>query len=367
MRKQAYYKRLIDTNTIPTVVFGTKKRFHERCKGNITHQQWRDARDNRLVSRGDKTKNGNPNLRVIVTGTETFLEISTLERTGANRAVKKRIPLYLPQKLSKKTGAVNGRDYKSMLLEYLQTGGAYQVELLKRDGVYHCHITFDESMVMDYKPIHTAHAHLIGIDTNPDGFALTKIHRNGNYSEARYMSQHELQYARSNRRENLCGELVKEVVAYAVAHECAVAFEDLKFSKDKDVERKFARISHQFVYRKLLLALERECIRKGIEYVKVKPQYTSKIGLYKYCHQYGIDVHNGAALVIARRAYGFREVVPKALKERFHPQSKTGWGQWSQISNQIEEKTRNLAKVLEQKGGTGFWLQHREKILSVED
>ncbi len=44
--------------------------------------------------------------------------------------------------------------------------------------------------------------------------------------------------------------------------------------------------------------------------------HTSKIGLYKYCHQYGLDVHNGAALVIARRSYGLKENVPKLLRDK---------------------------------------------------
>lgn len=60
--------------------------------------------------------------------------------------------------------------------------------------------------------------------------------------------------------------------------------------------------------------LESACIREGVEIIKVKPQFTSKIGLYKYCHQNGMVVHNGAAMVIARRSYNLKERVPKILK-----------------------------------------------------
>lgn len=39
---------------------------------------------------------------------------------------------------------------------------------------------------------------------------LTMVDNKGNYKCHMYLKQHELLYARSNRRKNLCGELVKK-------------------------------------------------------------------------------------------------------------------------------------------------------------
>ena len=124
-------------------------------------------------------------------------------------------------------------------------------------------------------------------------------------------------YARSNKRKNLCGELCKKVVEVAKEKGLGVAVEDLKFRRDTDVNSKFSRIKHQFIYCMLLSMLQMACLREGIEFVRVKPQYTSKIGLYKYCHQYGMVVHNGAAMVIGRRSYKIKEKIPKILKDKF--------------------------------------------------
>jgi predicted transposase len=107
-RKLNYWKNFIDTNTIPSVTFGTKKMFLRRCKDLICNKEWKDCRNNRFYSRGDKSKCGNPNLRVIIKDNMSFLEISTLEKTKTNRAIKIQVPIYLPQKLSKKTGKING-------------------------------------------------------------------------------------------------------------------------------------------------------------------------------------------------------------------------------------------------------------------
>ncbi len=231
-RKQEGLKRHIDNGTIPSIIFGTKRMFYKKCKGTITNEEWKACRNNHIYSRGDKTKNGNPNLRVVIIKGMSFLEISTLEKTDTNRAIKIRIPLYIPQKLSKKTGKVNGINYREMFLNYLKYGEAYQVEIIRRNNKYYVHITFEEyvSNISD-----KSSTERIGIDTNSDGFAITAIDNKGNYKWHSYLSNHELLYSRSNRRRNLCGELVKEVIASALEKNLKLAIEDLKFKDDRDV------------------------------------------------------------------------------------------------------------------------------------
>jgi IS605 OrfB family transposase len=342
------------------VVFGTKAMFLKRCKGLISHDEWINCRNNRIYSRGDKTKNGNPNLRVVIREDMSFLEISTLEKTDKNRSIKIQVPLYIPQKLSKISGKVNGINYRDLFLRHLETKEAYLVEIIRKYGKYFCHITFEAPEV---GVLYTGHKGVIGIDTNPDGFALTMIDNKGNYKTHRYLKQHELLYARSDRRTNLCGELVKEVVKIAKNNGTGLAIEDLKFKDDRDVSGKFSRIKHGFIYSTLLSMLESACYREAIEVVKVKPQFTSKIGLYKYCHQYGMDVHNGAAMVIARRSYNFKEKVPKLLKdklvENIHPfNQKNEWSRWSFINKRLLNIERQVKKP-------GFWIDSRKKLLSI--
>ena len=125
-------------------------------------------------------------------------------------------------------------------------------------------------------------------------------------------------------------------------------------------------MNSQFVYATLLAMLERSCLRNGVEFVKVKPQYTSKIGLYKYCHQYGLDVHNGAALVIARRSHGFKESVPKLLRDKLVKKPKlfeqtNEWSQWSTINRQITK----LFKKRKEVNTPGLWLVRRKELLGI--
>ncbi|MDR3586845.1 MAG: transposase [Desulfosporosinus sp.] len=364
-RKLDYWTAFLTTKTIPPVTFGTKKMFLRRCKGLITKKEWSDCRNNRYYSRGDKSKCGNPNLRVVFKDGLSFLEISTLEKTVNNRAVKILLPVYLPQKLSKKTGKVNGVHYRKLFMDSLERREAYQVELIRSEGKYYAHITFKE---LEARVIYTGHLNMMGTETNSDGFALTKINNIGNYQGHTYLKQHELTFCRSNRRTNLCGELVKQAVDTAKAKHCGIAAADLKFKNDIDVSRKLSSGTNQCVYSKLLTMLERNCWRNGVEFVKVKPQYTGKIGLYKYCHQYGLDVHNGTALVIARRSYGFKETVPKLLRENLVSLDKVTifnqtneWGQWSEISKQVNK----LFKKGKEVNTPGLWLVRRKLLLGI--
>jgi IS605 OrfB family transposase len=360
-RKLNYWKNFIDTNTIPSVTFGTKEMFLRRCKDLISNKEWKDCRNNRFYSRGDKSKCGNPNLRVIIKDNMSFLEISTLEKTKTNRAIKIQVPIYLPQKLSKKTGKINGINYRELFLNYLKTGEAYQVEMIKKNDKYYCHITFE---LPKAEITCTGHYGMIGIDTNPDGFALTMIDNKGNYKWHTYLKQHELLYAKGNRRENLCGELVKQVTLIAKTYGVGIAIENLKFKNDKDVSGKFARIVNSFIYSKLLTMLESACYRKGIELLKVHPAYTSKIGLYKYCHQYGMVVHNGAAMTIARRSYKFKERVPQILIDKYVNEKYKDkfsyyheWKKWSMIDKNIKKK--------DEVKRPGFWIVNRKKLLGI--
>lgn len=107
--------------------------------------------------------------------------------------------------------------------------------------------------------------------------------------------------------------------------------------------------------------LESACIREGIEIVKVKPQITSKIGLYKYCHQYGMVVHNGASMVIARRSYKFKERVPKILKDKLVKDldkfnKKNEWSKWNEINKDIKRKVGE---------NPDLWLVNRKRILGL--
>jgi len=195
------------------------------------------------------------------------------------------------------------------------------------------------------------------------------IDNKGNYKWHYYLKNTELLTAKGNRRINLCGEMIKILILIAKSYGCVISIEDLKFINDRDVHSKIARKTAQFCYRIMLNMIESDCFKNGIELIKVKPQYTSKIGLYKYCQQFGLDVHNGAAMVIARRSYGFKEKIPRLYKKLYKPLPviKKGELTYENISYSNEwANWANVSKIMKMVLGKDcyprFFIENRKDI-----
>ena len=122
-----------------------------------------------------------------------------------------------------------------------------------------------------------------------------------------------LTYSSTNRRNNLIGEVACDIVLIALSKGKGLVIESLNFVK-KNKGKRFNRMSHNFVYRRLLESIERRAIKCGVAIKRVHPAYTSIIGKYKYATSLGLSFHQAAALVIARHGLGFRERIPKKIQ-----------------------------------------------------
>ncbi|MQL54040.1 IS200/IS605 family element transposase accessory protein TnpB, partial [Desulfofundulus thermobenzoicus] len=124
-------------------------------------------------------------------------------------------------------------------------------------------------------------------------------------------------YSRGYRRTYLIGVLAKVVVDMAKALGKPIALEDLDFGKDRlGTDRKFNRMAANFPFKKIIEAVMRRAPREGVGVKPVRPAHTSTIGYYKYMERYGVIIHHAAALVIARRAIGFKERITGELKAK---------------------------------------------------
>ncbi len=378
----AFYQQHVEAGTFPPVVFGTKKRWGDRFKTlddplaeQKRQQAWREVwderRNGRLSARGDRTKKGNPLLRVSEGPNHWMLDISLdvlkpgKPNAKAPRYAKLAIPLYIARKVSKKTGQVKGRDYEGLLRRVLASGDPYQVEILRRHGRYQVRITVEEVPA----PIQTDPRHgWVGVDTNSTFLALCHVLPDGNACAFATMGDPRLFDVRSTQRDALVGRLAVETVQWAKDRGGGLVIEDLQFIHDRDVSAKFNRVTHQFNYRALLTAVERQAAREGVALRKVKPAYTSIIGRFKYQPQYGISVHHAAALVIGRRGglKVWRENVPKDLRQWMQAQDqwndatyrKTDWSAWNRLNRALTAALKKRQQYLT------AWLGYRKRLLT---
>jgi len=270
------------------VIFGGKKNWNKRIKGKISNQEWKDKRDNQIYSRGDRSKKGNLNIRLLNNNGGLYLRV-----TIGNRKFEE-YKLFIPEK------------FQEQLLSLFSAKKAYNVRLLRKDEQHY-------RVIIDYEienpdTIIDFSKGVIGIDANPDRVAFSNINRNGNLIKCSTILNNRMFFASRNKRDYEIGNVVKKIIKYAIDWHKGVVFENLKFKKVFENQgRRFNRIKSNFVWKKLLTLLERKCIENGIMYKKVNPAFTSVIGKLKYQRMYNLSIHESASYVIGRRGLGFNE------------------------------------------------------------
>lgn len=339
-KKMAELNSHLENGTMPKVVFGGRRLWRKVCRGRATREEWRHARRNRLYARGDETKGGNPNMKVSFRDREFRLTVTVshlseqvgeddLGRPKMSRAPKVEGKLWLPEK------------YWDLVRVWLAMKLPYTVELIRApEGRYLVHLTLDLGGV----PEPDFAKGCLALDTNPDGVALCNVGATGrpepwpedfsipypgNLGKYEgefkvttypngflYIRVPDLAYASGFRRDYLIGVLAKVVVDIAFFLGKPIVLEDLNFGKDRlDTNKKFNRMAANFPFAKMVEAICRRAAKEGVPFKLVPPRHTSTIGYWKYMNRFAVPVHCAAALVIGRRAMGFKERITRELKQ----------------------------------------------------
>ena len=297
------------------LVFGSRELFEKLKKKHLTgkrreklRQRWEERRYYYLYSRGEKSKNGNLNLRFVW-----------------KDSLKLRINLgdgeYVWAKVVRIAKKSNDKwiDFTWRLLEAEKSGEwfAYNVRLKVRNGKFYAQVSWEEKTV---EPVITKAYGVMGIDINayPFHLALAYVSTDGNLEKFERIDLREMEGKTQNQREHIAWHIARQVVERALESGKAIVVEDLqKVPKGRrgDGLAKLRRKFHKWAYRSVLEKIEVYAKRMGVQLIKVNPAYTSIIGKLKYSPMLGIDKDVAGAYVIARRGLGFEERLPKNYRE----------------------------------------------------
>lgn len=390
-KKLSELKTHVKNGIVPKVIFGGKRLFRQVSRKRISRDDWRAARRNTLYVRGDRSKGGNPNLKITESGPHFRLSV-TLSHRSEQRGVDR-----LGRPNMTRSPRAEGRlwiplKHRDLLRRVLAERLPYTVELKRGlDGRYRVHITFS---LPAPTPNTETLSGFLGIDANPDGLAVANVGRDGNpvpWPEGfavpypanlgkydgefqirikphgfLYLRIPELAHARGNRRTYLIGVLAKAVVDIARALGKPIALESLFFSQGRlDTDRAFNRMASNFPYARLIEATCRRAEKDGVYVRFVNPAYTSTIGAIKYKKHFGVTVHEAAALVIGRRALGFREKISRRLRLAIARRLKGTFGpaEGTRMTRKAEPACARRGRVFEcearlkRQGGLAPWQQ----------
>lgn len=264
------------------VIFGGKRNWHRLQTGTITKEQWQHLRNNQLYSRGDKTKKGNPNIRIDLVNNKILIN------DPSKRGKWLEGSLYFP------------KEFRNINLT------CYECRIMRSENnKYTVNISWQEPD----PPKISVNDGAIGIDTNPDGLAVVDVDGQGNLVKHFYEGSQRIQYARQDKRKYDVSIIAKNVVDYAIKVNKTIILEKLKFKTPKGTKtyKKSNRMKHNFMFSQLVDAVVSRANKYGIPTTLVNPGYTSIIGILKYLNMYSLNRHTAAAFVIARRGLGIKE------------------------------------------------------------
>jgi len=298
------------------LVFGSRELFEQLKKKHLTgkrreelRQKWGERRYGILYSRGEKSKEGNLNLRLVNLNNQWHLRINL----GNGEYVWAKVIRSATRKTDKWIGFISDLEYAGKTDKWFP----YTVRLKLRNGKVYAQFSREEKFP---EVTVTKDNGVIGIDINAYPFHLALVHtaKDGNLEKYERISLDKLLEGNSDKREYLSWQTAHQVLEIAKRERKALVVENLeKLPKGKrgDGLPKLRQKLQKWVYKGLLQKIEIVARRNGIQVIKINPAYTSIIGKLKYSPLYNIDKDMAGAYVIARRGLGFKERLPKNYKE----------------------------------------------------
>ena len=154
----------------------------------------------------------------------------------------------------------------------------------------------------------------IGIDFNKGFVAISQTNKYGHLVGIDKMTY---RFGSGNKTKNDLLLIINKLVELATHTGKDIVVEDLNFLKKKsktmqgksEKGKRYNKTLHSLAYRTFLDRAEQICNRENVGLIKVNPAWTSWIAKNKFCDKMKLNVHTGAAFVIARRGMNIKDVV----------------------------------------------------------
>jgi len=275
------------------VVFGTKKLFRDRIRGNITREEFRIRRDSSFRCVGVKARGAkNWNIKILPDKT---VKLRTFSKQKGHKWI------FIPMSVN----SVQEKWYQEILNADKYTVTVKR-KFFKGEVRYFAHVSYD---ISEPTPLHGYEHGAIGLDFNYNFVALTNVDQHGKLLSYHSISFGNLHNYRTDKRNDYISYKMDKVVNYCINKGKGIVVEDLQFEQEFSYNKKRNRKLSNLKITAFEL-LERKCKKRGVSFRKVFPGYTSLIGKYIYSGLHNLTVHHLASYVIARRGLGFKESFP---------------------------------------------------------
>ena len=283
----------------PNICIGTKKLARNDMK---TFKQHRDSQINYIGRACEKQGNVNFQMQYVKKGNFFLMKV----RRDFGKWKGDRTPeRFAYGKCHFKYG---GRQLRDALRN---NASPVTVSVIRRDNRYYLFVTVAVSY--ESSAIVTRKEHgVIGIDFNKGFINICETDEKGNIVNVEKIKY---PFGKAGSTNAGLADVISKVSKKAVKTGKAIVAEDLSFERKKrktkkavtPTEKERMRMLHSLPYSRYAQILENITFNRRIELIKVNPAYTSRTAEQKFCNKMKLNIHNGAAYVIARKGMGIKD------------------------------------------------------------
>ena len=288
----------LETNKFK-ITFGTKK----LLKQNL--EEFLNQRDNQMVFVGSKEEtscNNTFQLKYVPKINQFIMKIRKDFKYKNTKGEERYI-----------YGKCFFNNHKKLLKEILQTKNSpLTYQIIERNNKYYLQCTFE---INNCNLSLTDNAQgVIGIDFNKGFVAISQTNKYGHLVGIDKMTY---RFGSGNKTKNDLLLIINKLMELAINTGKDIVVENLNFLKTKSKTikgeskegRKYNKMIHSLAYKTFLDRAEQICNKRNVGLIKVNPAWTSWIAENKFCDKMKLNIHTGAAFVIARRGMNIKDVV----------------------------------------------------------
>lgn len=275
--------------------FGTK----DLLKRN--YQKFKEKRDSQLSFVGCKSEPGcNQQLQLIFNPKNNQFKIKLRKDFGFKKSKGK-------DKIVE--GQVYFRNHKNKIVSILKNKNSpLTYKIIKNNNRFYLYCTFEIQLEEEDYLTRSSYG-TIGLDFNKGFITLSETN---NYGDLIDVGIFRYRFRSGKKTKTDLQKIASEVVQSSREKGKDLCIENLNFTKtksktDSKIGKQYNQMIHSLAYSQFINLMENSAFKNSVRIIKVNPAWTSWLAKKLYCPTMKLNVHIGAAYVIARRGQGYKD------------------------------------------------------------
>ena len=206
-------------------------------------------------------------------------------------------------------GQVYFRNHKNKIISILRNKNSpLTYKIIKNNNRFYLYCTFE--IQLEEKNYLTRSSYgTIGLDFNKGFITLSETN---NYGDLIGVDIFRYRFRSGKKTKTDLQKIANEVVQLSIEKGKDLCIENLNFTKtksktDSKIGKQYNQMIHSLAYSQFINLMENSAFKNSVKIIKVNPAWTSWLAKKLYCPTMKLNVHIGAAYVIARRGQGYKE------------------------------------------------------------